>query len=453
MTTNFVVLSIIILALGLYFSLTSVRENETRAARISFLSSVAACILLLIVAFMPAIIQTIVLFILGFIGVILLILFILPVGKVELANEIPIMRIDERDIMFARARLQPGTPNYISYYESHPKNQAVDDKTRALPGLLSASASLANPLLFAATDGSFALTTALRESVDGEVADKKILLPVEQASDYIKSLTCYYGALNTGIAKMESYHFYSHIGRGSGIYGDEIVPNHRFGIAFTVEMDHAMVSTAPHAPGVMESAREYVESARVAVQLAAAIRLMGYEARAHIDGNYRVIAPLVARDAGLGEIGRMGLLMTPRLGPRVRLGVVTTNLPMQPDGRNPDPSVLDFCRICKKCAECCPSKSIPFDDRQETEGVLRWKINAESCFRYWNTIGTDCGRCMAVCPYSHPDNAVHNLVRYGIRNSGYFRRVAIRVDDLLYGKHPAPHKSPRWIRDGQSPDK
>ena len=47
-------------------------------------------------------------------------------------------------------------------------------------------------------------------------------------------------------------------------------------------------------------------------------------ARAHIDGNYQVIAPLVARDAGLGTIGRMGLLMTPELGPRVRLAVVTT---------------------------------------------------------------------------------------------------------------------------------
>ena len=45
------------------------------------------------------------------------------------------------------------------------------------------------------------------------------------------------------------------------------------------------------------------------------IRRLGYPARAHIDGNYRVIAPLVARDAGLGEIGRMGLLMTPRSRP------------------------------------------------------------------------------------------------------------------------------------------
>lgn len=50
----------------------------------------------------------------------------------------------------------------------------------------------------------------------------------------------------------------------------------------------------------------------------------GFNSRAHIDGDYELICPLVARDAGLGEIGRMGLLMTPRLGPRVRIAVVTT---------------------------------------------------------------------------------------------------------------------------------
>ncbi|MCJ7716385.1 MAG: 4Fe-4S dicluster domain-containing protein, partial [Anaerolineales bacterium] len=154
----------------------------------------------------------------------------------------------------------------------------------------------------------------------------------------------------------------------------------------------------------MESGRQYVESARVAVQLAAAIRSLGYPARAHIDGNYRVIAPLVARDAMLGEIGRMGILMTPRQGPRVRLGVVTTDLPLIPDKVQPDESFIYFCGICKKCADNCPSQSIPHETRKEDNGVLRWKINPESCYNYWTIIGTDCGRCMAVCPFSHPDN-------------------------------------------------
>jgi ferredoxin len=80
------------------------------------------------------------------------------------------------------------------------------------------------------------------------------------------------------------------------------------------------------------------------------------------------------------------------------------------------------------------------------EEVLRWQINAESCFRYWSKIGTDCGRCMAVCPYSHPDNLAHNLVRWGIQRSGLFRRLAIKLDDFFYGKRPVPHPAPEWTR-------
>jgi ferredoxin len=94
--------------------------------------------------------------------------------------------------------------------------------------------------------------------------------------------------------------------------------------------------------------------------------------------------------------------------------------------------------VCKKCAENCPSRSIPFGDRESVGRGLRWKIDAESCFGYWCAVGTDCGRCMTVCPYSHPDNAAHNLVRWAIQRSGVARRLLLRMDDLFYGRRPRP---------------
>jgi len=199
-------------------------------------------------------------------------------------------------------------------------------------------------------------------------------------------------------------------------------------------MDHAVMQNAPDAPVVMESAKQYVEAAKIALQLGYFIRSQGYPARAHIDGNYRVIAPLVARDAGLGEIGRMGLLMTPRLGPRVRLGVVTTDLPLVADSPGDDASVIDFCLACKKRATNCPVGAIPSGDRTRVDDGLRWAIDPETCFRYWNIIGTDCANCMRVCPYSHPDNATHNLVRCAIRRSATARRAMLWLDDVFYGK-------------------
>jgi ferredoxin len=441
-TISFIALGLVTLFGFGAFGLISIRESQHRAARVAFGAAVLTLPPLLLASLLPVAVKLV---ILGVIVVGGIILFLLPIGRVERGNDVPRQRFDERDIMFARAWLVPGSPRYKAYYAMRPKNRASDDQTRSLPGLLSLAASKANPLAFASAKASFFLTEALREEVDGPVAPGRSKFTAAQITSYIKGLARYYGAYTVGITGLQPYHVYSHIGRGSGEYGAPITLDHRYAIAFTVEMDHAMMGPAPDAPVVMESARQYVEAARVALQLAYLIRWLGYPARAHIDGNYRVIAPLVARDAGLGDIGRMGLLMTPEVGPRVRLGVVTTDLPLIPDQRDDDTSVIDFCRICQKCAETCPSQSIPLGDREEIDGALRWRINADSCFCYWNRVGTDCGRCMVVCPYSHPNNAAHNLVRWAVRRSGAARRAALWMDDVFYGRKPVPQPAPDWI--------
>jgi ferredoxin len=300
-----------------------------------------------------------------------------------------------------------------------PDHREPDDETRALPGLLSHRAAKAEPVAFATAKASFKMTETLRDAVDGPVASHREERPPSTMTRIVKRLALHLGARDVGVAELRPYHVYSHVGRGSGTWGEEIPVEHAWAIAFTVEMDYHVMRQAPEAPVVAESARQYVEGAKIAIQVAAMIRRLGYPARAHIDGNYRVIAPLVARDAGLGEIGRMGLLMTP--------GLVA-------DAPTDDRSVIDFCTHCRKCADNCPSQSIPTGDRTRIDGGWRWAIDPDTCFRYWNAVGTDCGVCMTVCPYSHPDNPAHDLVRWAIRRSGAARRAALWMDDLFYGR-------------------
>jgi ferredoxin len=340
--------------------------------------------------------------------------------------------------MFARGRLQPGSLEYEQYYAMRPENQQDDDHTRSLPGLLSSSARLAEPLSFAAADASFDLTEVLRLAVNGEVADSRVERSADEFTAEAKRLARSFGAVDVGVTAVKPYHVYTNIGRGTGEYGAPVALRHPWAVAFTVEMSHERVSHAPAAPVVEESARQYVESATLGVVLAGWMRRLGYAARAHTDGNYRVIAPLVARDAGLGEIGRMGLLMTPGLGPRVRLGVVTTEMPLVADAAGDDPSVLDFCIRCSKCAANCPVGAISDGDRTPVDDGLRWVIDSETCFRFWNVVGTDCATCMRVCPYSHPDNPAHNLVRGLIRRSAPARQTMLWMDDLIYGARPTP---------------
>ena len=443
--------TVVLGVIGLFFvlgfggyALISMVEGEHRAMKLSSGLMLLSGAVFMLAVFLPPIAKLVMLGLLIFCGLVLIVLFVLPVGKIGAGNDEPDKRVDERDIPFARERLEAGSPEFEAYYKMRPENKPIDDRFRSKPGFLSLKARFANPFQFSSISGSFWLTGELREAVDGPVSEERHTLPVGEMTEFLKSMARFYGALDVGVSELKPYHVYSHIGRGTGEYGDAISVDHNFAIAFTVEMDFHMVGSSPYPPTSMETGKQYVEAARIAVQLAAAIRYLGYSARAHIDGNYRVIAPLVARDAGLGEIGRMGLLMTPQQGPRVRIGVVTTDVELAVDHRQPDPSVIDFCSVCKKCAQNCPSKSIPQGERETIDGTLRWKINADNCFLYWNVVGTDCAKCMAVCPYSHPDTFSHNLIRWGNSKSGAFRRAALRLDDLFYGKKPEPRDAPGW---------
>jgi ferredoxin len=420
------------------FAVISLREGERRATAVAALLAACGAAFFGLVAVLPAPIPGIILGIEGAAVVIGILMCFAPIGRTVTPGGRPSRRVDEREIMFARARLAPGSPEFETYYSLHPEHRAGDDRTRALPGLLSPESEMADPVAFAAADASFDLCEALHPMVEGESAPHQVEIEPEVWVDRLKKLARSNGAVTVGVTRLQPYHIYSHIGRGEGAWGEPISLSHRWAIVFTVEMDHTAVAHAPAAPAIVESAHQYVESAKIAVQLASTIRRCGWSARAHIDGNYRVIAPLVARDAGLGEIGRMGLLMTPGLGPRVRLGVVTTDVPLVADSHGDDRSVLDFCSICRKCADTCPVGAIPGGDRQPIDEGKRWAIDPDTCFRYWNVIGTDCGRCMSVCPYSHPDNTAHNVVRWAIARSGAARRIMLWMDDLFYGRDPKP---------------
>lgn len=427
------------------FGVLSLREQTQRTARIAFIAGVFIALLFLLGLALPLEAKWV---LIGAACSVLVVIGVLAALPVQLDNRSPSKRherFDERDVVFARARLQPGSEEFERYYAMRPENLAIDEKIRALPGLLSPTARKAQAMIFAASEASFDLTDSVREAVDGPVAADKTTASTLELTAMIKGLALHLGAHSVGVTEVQPGHVYSHIGRGTGRYGDPIALKQRFAIAFSVEMDYTMMGTAPEAPVVMESARKYVDAAMIAIQLGNLCRRLGYPARAHIDGNYRVIAPLVARDAGLGELGRMGILMTPQLGPRVRLGVVTTDLPLNIDAPFSDTSIRQFCQICKKCADNCPSKAIPFGDQIGGLDQQRWKLDENKCFHYWNVIGTDCGLCMTVCPYSHPDNWAHNLIRRLIQRSHISRRIALWLDDLFYGRKPALRPQPAWL--------
>lgn len=348
--------------------------------------------------------------------------------------------VDERDVIFARFDLQPDSQKYRDYYSRKKEFQAIDEDIRKLPDILSSAHLPKNPVLFSLAEAEFDFLEKLLVHVDGFSGSDKMGGSVETNTHMIKNVIRYLGADICGICELDQSLVYSHVGRGPEPYGQEINLEHTYAIVFAVEMELDMVAAAPQAPVIVETAKQYVEAAKISVIAANMIRHMGYAARAHMAGsNYNAMLTPLAWKAGLGELGRIGIIMTEKYGPRIRLGLVTTDLPLHTD----KPRVfgaLDFCIKCKKCAKNCPSQAIPQGDRILENGVCRWVLNREECYRYWRKVGTDCARCIFVCPYSKTDNLFHGMIRKFTAGSGLAQTISIWGDDFFYGRNPKARK-------------
>ncbi len=446
MNTNLIIFGIIVFIIENIVTVISIFESEYRAAKRSIILSILLATPFIVLGSINFPYRNLLGYgIIILSGVSFIYIFIPRPHDNKNPYKKPNSRIDERDTMFSRDHLVKETDYYHNYYAKNPDKKTIDDKIRNNPGLLSESSKYYKKHWFSAAQTNFDLVKKLRYQVNGEISNKKIKSSAQSNTNYLKSWLKELGVIATGVTTLKDYHIYSHGGRDQR-YGKKFEKNYQYAIAFTVPMDFGLVKSAPKAPMVFESSRRYLQSAQIAVLIAEYIRSRGYPARAHIDGNYQVVCPLVARDAGLGEIGRMGILITPQHGPRARIAVVTTDLPLIEDKPRYSQAVVDFCENCKKCARVCPSNAIPYDNRKNIDGVERWQINQEACFQYWTKIGTDCGRCMQVCPYSHPDNFFHSLIRKGIENSSLFRKFAIVMDDFFYGKIPQSRKIPDWSK-------
>ena len=350
-------------------------------------------------------------------------------------------KIDERDVIFARFDLKENSPHFQDYYSRKEEYKQIDKDIRKLPDILTSPHIQKDPVFFSLAAAEFDVLEQQLDQVTGPLSSEKWEYSPQENTRMIKNIIRYLGAQDCGICELDQAYVYSHVGRGPEPYGQEIKNSHRFAVLFTVEMDFNMIAAAPKPPVIAETAKQYVESAKISLIGASYIRRMGFPARPHIAGsNYQIMLTPLAYMAGLGELGRMGILITEKYGPRIRLGAITTDMPLITD--NPKTfGVQDFCQNCKKCATNCPSKAIPMDDKTEENSVMKWVIQREECYRFWRKSGSDCSRCIYVCPYSKPDNFFHGFIRKVASSSSAGQLLSTHCDDLFYGHYPKPHKS------------
>lgn len=218
----------------------------------------------------------------------------------------------------------------------------------------------------------------------------------QKISSTLKQAARLFGASLIGICKLDRRWLYSEA---------EVPEKLENVVVMAVEMDSEGIAASPAVPAAVATGVGYSKMAFTLSLMGEFIRNLGYGAIQC--GNDTALSIPIAIDAGLGELGPNGLLITPQYGPRVRLCKIFTDLPLKPD-KPITFGVKEFCRKCKACAKNCEKGAISPDDepnfdivcRSNNPGVLKWYVNAELCYQFWCENGTDCSTCIKVCPYN-----------------------------------------------------
>jgi len=286
----------------------------------------------------------------------------------------------------------------------------------------------------------FATITRLVPGQKYEVTD-----PAQTSQD-IKRVARFLGADLAGICRVDRRwiysHAYSHAFDGATDVHTpvEIPEEYEYAVVIAVEMDYLAIKTSPGPLQLAAQGDGYSKMPFVAGRLAHFIRTLGY--RAIPCGNDTALSPPLAVDAGLGQLGRHGVLITEKFGPRVRLCKVFTDLPLVPD-KPIDFGVTEFCSVCTSCADNCPGRAISFGEPTDqpisisnNAGILKWPIDAEKCLRYWvQNDAWGCSNCIRVCPFNKPTGWLHDMTRFFVRNTPWLDPLLLRIDKLLgYGK-------------------
>jgi len=226
----------------------------------------------------------------------------------------------------------------------------------------------------------------------------------------------------------------------------------RWVITWTVQMSQEAMTRCPTPIGPATTSWAYAVNRAIQGRLQGFLRGIGYYGLGEAETNALGIAPGFGVLAGLGEMSRLNRVITPEYGPMVRVFKMVTNLPVAPT-KPIDSGIMRFCESCKTCATYCPSGALNTNSKPSYEtqgewsrgGIKTWYENSLACRNYWAEVGTNCGICFAVCPFSVKDRAfIHQMVKGVVGTTPIFNSALADMSRRVYSSGPIdePQKDP-----------
>jgi len=262
-------------------------------------------------------------------------------------------------------------------------------------------------------------------------------------AELIKAASYFLGVDAVGISRCPEWSWYSH-----DAIGEPIVPPHDQAISMIIDQGYETMEGASGDDwiSVAQSMRAYLRFSLLGGVIAKQIRNLGYKAKAHTVLDGEVLQPPLLLLAGLGEVSRIGeVILNPYLGPRLKSGVVTTDMPLAHD-KPIDFGLQEFCEACNKCARECPSGAITAGPKLMFNGYEIWKSDSQKCATYRITTpgGAMCGRCMKTCPWNLEGLFAEAPFRWAAMNMPGAAPLLARLDDAVGNGGLNPVKKWWW---------
>lgn len=167
-----------------------------------------------------------------------------------------------------------------------------------------------------------------------------------------------------------------------------------FTIVLTMEMDREIIETPPgdEAKDLNETA--YVRLDILTTKLSDYLRRNGFATEIAHPFSSLVDFSALGEKAGLGYMGKNGLLITPELGPRVKISAIFASIANLPAKEFNEYSwIQEYCDICGKCVKACREgalmEKVSVDGGKEIELVQKICIGCSQ----------GCTYCIEDCPF------------------------------------------------------
>ena len=156
------------------------------------------------------------------------------------------------------------------------------------------------------------------------------------------------------------------------------------------------ISQRIHEVGAGAKAQEYNNDlyrdfGNLAYKISDYLRLRGFETLVAHPREETIDFSHLALKAGMGAIGKSGLLISPEIGPNQKIAAILVNIINLPVSENNSYEwIPDYCNYCNLCVRACPNDALILDRKTKT---VRFK--EKLCIG----CSEGCTECIQACPF------------------------------------------------------